>query len=91
MKSDGPKTICNKRDKTKFDKLPDFFRELNDTIYQAIQRAGLKSNESPIATYYYADEAKKETYIAAALPVQVPANNLVVFETITIRPSKAMD
>lgn len=73
-----------------FDKLSAFFTETYGAIYKAIETAGRVTNEPPCAIYYSVDDSKKETDVAAAIPVLSTGNKVEGFEELTISESKAL-
>lgn len=73
-----------------FEQLSSFFTEKYGSIYSAIYKMGLQANEPPCAIYYSVDEIKKETDLAAAVPVTGPVPELVGFEKVVIPASKAL-
>ena len=85
------KNFVTKRAIVSFDKLSTFFAETYGAIYKAIKTAEKVGNEPPCAIYYSVDEMKKETDVAAAVPVRNNGNNEVAgFEEVTIPESKAL-
>lgn len=84
------KTFITKRAEISFDKLPGFFTESYGAIYEALKKTGVETDEPPCAIYYSVDEAKKETDLAAAVPVHKPVNEIEGFQKLTIPKSKAL-
>ena len=82
------KTFIAKRGTISFDSLPAFFAESYGAIYGFIQRHGLHSKGMPCAIYYSIDEHKKETELAAAVPVEGGVSETAEFEKITIPSSR---
>lgn len=79
-----------KRATISFDKLSTFFTETYGAIYKAVKSAGKVSNEPPCAIYYSVDDTKKETDVAAAVPVRSNGNEVEGFDELTIPESKAL-
>lgn len=84
------KTFVTKRAKLSFDKLPDFFTENYRAIDKAVTEMGVQTNEPPCAIYYSVDEVKKETDLAAAIPVKNLTTEIKGFEKVVIPKSKAL-
>ena len=84
------KTFLTKRAKIGFDKLPDFFTKTYGKIYEAVKKSGIEANGPPCAIYYSMDEEKKETDLAAAVPVKGLEKDLEGFERVLIPKSKAL-
>lgn len=84
------RTFVTKRAKLSFDKLPDFFTENYRAIEKAVTEMGVQTNEPPCAIYYSVDEAKKETDLAAAIPVKNLTKEIKGFEKVVIPKSKAL-
>lgn len=82
------KTFIIKRTTKPFDKLPDFFKESYGAIYGALASKGINPTEMPCAFYYSIDEIKKETELAAAVPVHADTPEIAGFEKVTFPPSK---
>ena len=72
------------RETLPFDKLPDFFKRNYDAIYREIARQGISSTQPPCAFYYRIDEAKKETDLAAAVPISGAAKPSEAFELFSL-------
>ena len=82
------KTFIAKRARIAFDELPFFFAESYGAIYDFIQKHGLHSKDMPCAIYYSIDEHKKETDLAAAVPIEGEVPETKEFEKITIPSSR---
>lgn len=63
------RVFATRRATVPFDKLPDFFSTNYGAIYGFIQSKGVPTNDAPCAIFYTIDEGKKETDLAAAVPV----------------------
>jgi effector-binding domain-containing protein len=84
------KTFIAKRASIAFDNLPAFFAESYGAIYGFIHKRGLHSKDMPCAIYYSIDEHKKETDLAAAVPVEGRVDETEEFENITIPSSRVV-
>lgn len=84
------KTFLTIRDTMLFDKLSTFFGEKYGAIYTAVYKMGLQATEPPCAIYYSVDEDKKETDLAAAVPVSGVVPDVQGVETVTIPAAKAL-
>jgi effector-binding domain-containing protein len=84
------KTFIAKRARMAFDDLPSFFGESYGAIYGFIQQHGLHSVDMPCAIYYSIDEHKKETDMAAAVPVEGIIPETEEFEKITVPSSRVV-
>ena len=84
------KTFLTKRAVIGFDKLSTFFTEAYGAIYQALKSTGTEAREMPFGIYFSVDEIKKETDVAAAVPVPETINEMEGFELVTIPESKAL-
>lgn len=84
------KTFIIKRETVAFDSLSAFFTKYYGTIYSHLQKAGINPSDPPCAIYYKIDEAKKETELAAAVPVQGKVPDIEGFEKLVIPPSKVI-
>lgn len=84
------KTFITKRAIIQFDKLSAFFSKAYGEIYTAIKKTGTESNEPPFAIYFSVNEEKKETDLAAAVPVQRTIQEIEGFQKLTIPQSKAL-
>lgn len=84
------KTFVIKRTKLGIDQLPAYFKESFATLYTAIQRSGMTASEPPCAIYYSVDEVKKETDLAAAVPVSGSVTAIEGLQRLTIPKSKAL-
>ncbi len=82
------KAFIIKRATLPFDKLSDFFKENYGAIYGALAGKGIHPAEMPCAFYYSIDEAKKETDLAAVVPVSIGAPEIPGFEKVILPPSK---
>ncbi|ELR71114.1 transcription activator [Fulvivirga imtechensis AK7] len=81
------KTFVTKRETVAFDSLSNFFTKNYDAIYENLQKAGIQPSDPPCAIYYKIDEEKKETELAAAVPVQGKVPDIKGFGKLTIPPS----
>ena len=79
-----------KRARISFDKLSTFFSETYGAIYKAVKTARKESNDPPCAIYYSVDEIKKQTDVAAAVPVRSNGNEVEGFDEVAIPQSKAL-
>lgn len=84
------KKFIIKRAKVSFDKLSTFLAETYKDIYMAAETAGRGTNEPPCAIYYSVDETRKETDVAAAVPVKTGGNEIEGFDELMIPESKAL-
>jgi effector-binding domain-containing protein len=84
------KIYVTKRAKTPFDKLTDFFSVNYKNIYAALEKLGIKSTQPPCAIYYSFDEIKKETDLAAAIPVEGKTTYIKDFDVVTIPASEVV-
>jgi effector-binding domain-containing protein len=84
------KVFFTKRARIAFDKLPAFFGQSYGEIYGTVQKLGIKATEPPCAIYYSIDEVKKETDLAAAVPVQGPVQDMKAFKKVIIPKSKVL-
>lgn len=84
------KTFITKRETVAFDKLSDFFTRNYDAIYEHLQKVGIQPSEPPCAIYYKIDEEKKETELAAAVPVQGKVPDIKNFDKLAIPASKVI-
>ncbi|MBA4053576.1 MAG: hypothetical protein C0490_02590 [Marivirga sp.] len=84
------KTFVAKRARITFDNLPAFFGESYGAIYSLIKELGLHSKGMPCAIYYSIDEHKKETDLAAAVPVEGSVPETQEFEKIIIPSSRVV-
>lgn len=82
------KTFIIRRTTMPFDKLSDFFKESYGAIYGALAGKGIHPAEMPCAFYYSINEIKKETELAAAVPVKADTPEIQGFEKVTFPPSK---
>lgn len=72
------------------DKLPDFFAENYRSIYNAVQRQGLAAVGPPCAIYYLVDQRRKQTDVAAAVPVQGNVAEFTEFDKVVVPAGKAL-
>jgi effector-binding domain-containing protein len=84
------KTFITRRAKIAFEKLHTFFQESYGAIYGFIQQNGLPATEMPCAIYYSIDENKKETDLAAAVPVEGKIAEVKGFEKTVIPSSRVV-
>lgn len=84
------KTFITVRGTLPFDKLTAFFGEKYDAIYSAVYKLGLQAKEPPCAIYYSVDEVKKETDLAAAVPVSGVLPEMPGFEKVMVPAGKAL-
>lgn len=82
------KTFIIRRATMPFDKLSDFFKESYGAIYGALAAKGIQPTEMPCAFYYSINEIKKETELAAAVPVSADTPEIRGCEKVTFPPSK---
>jgi len=82
------KTFIIRRTTMPFDKLSDFFKESYGIIYGALAGKGIQPAEMPCAFYYSINEIKKETELAAAVPVSADTPEIPGCEKVTFPPSK---
>jgi effector-binding domain-containing protein len=83
------KTFITKRATINFDRLTDFFRKTYSEIYNGLENIGVLSTEPPCAIFYSIDEAKQETDLCAAIPVN-KVDEIDNFEKVIIPKSKAL-
>lgn len=81
------RTFITKRETVAFDSLSNFFTKNYGAIYENLQKAGIQPTDPPCAIYYTIDEEKKETELAAAVPVQGKVADIKGFTKLTIPPS----
>ena len=81
------KIFITKRETVAFDDLSDFFTRHYGAIYGNLQKAGIQPTDAPCAIYYKIDEEKKETDLAAAVPVQGKVPDIKGFDKLTIPAS----
>jgi effector-binding domain-containing protein len=79
-----------KRAIIKFDDLSVFFGESYRHLYCTVQNLGLTSSGPPCAFYYSINEVKKETDVAAAVPVKENLSTVKDIDKIVIPPSKVL-
>jgi len=84
------KTFVTKRAKISFDKIPAFFSKTYGEIYGALKKIGAQATEPPCAIYYSVNEVRKETDLAAAIPIQGLEKELEGFEKVIIPKSKVL-
>ena len=85
-----PRTFITKRETVPFDRLTAFFTDSYRSMYAAAKQLNLRINEPPCAIYYTIDEQKRETDLAAALPVQRSVADIKPFKKISIPKSKVI-
>jgi effector-binding domain-containing protein len=79
-----------KRATIAFDNLPAFFGESYGAMYGLIQERKLHPIGVPSAIYYSIDEQKKETDLAAAVPIEDGDAEIKEFQKITIPSSQVV-
>ena len=84
------KLFITKRSVVGFDKLSAFFADTYRSIYDAIQKEGIDVAGPPCAIYYLVNERKKETDVAAAVPVRGSIPEFTEFEKVVIPPAKVL-
>ena len=84
------KLFITKRAIVAFDDLPAFFADNYRSIYDAIQKEGIDAVGPPCAIYYVVNERKKETDVAAAVPVHESIPEFTEFEKVVIPSGKVL-
>ncbi len=84
------KTFITKQATVAFDELPNFFGNTYGAIYGLVQKLGIQACDPPCAVYYTIDEVKKETRLAAAVPVKGPLPEINDFEVLVLPASKVI-
>lgn len=84
------KTYISQRATVSFEKLPDFFAQHYGAIYNLVQKHGMEASDPPCAFYYSIDETKKETDMAAAVPVKEPVTAIENFQKTTLPASEVI-
>ena len=84
------KTFAIHRETLPYDKLSDFFKKNYDAIYQELAKQDVYPKEPPCAFYYRVDEVKKETDLAAAVPLNSPAKPSALFEVFRLPPTQVV-
>jgi effector-binding domain-containing protein len=79
-----------KRALVKFDNLPIFFGDSYRHLYCAVENLGLTPIKLPCAFYYSINEGKKETDVAAAIPVKENLSDVKDVDKVVIPPSKVL-
>lgn len=84
------KLFITKRAVVDFDKLPAFFADTYRSIYDTLQKEGIDAAGPPCAIYYLVNERKKETDVAAAVPVHGSIPEFTEFEKVVIPSAKVL-